>query len=302
MKPSLAIIIVIIILAVAGVAYWAYAPKAQAPTTTASSTATTQNVVTYSCDSSKTINATYGTNSVKIVLSDGRTFNLPHVESGSGIRYEQGSGTAQDVQFSSEGDNAFLMENNVMTYSNCVAGTSSATTSGNVMLKSYTDQGKTFTFNYPNAFTLSGGGVGYTQDWMLNSTAMGLVLAKLTVPSSLQPKTNFNEATLTVGTSADATAVSQCLTNVNGLPSTKSTVTINGVQYTKIVYSDAAAGNRYDTTSYRTVRNNQCYVIEYTIHYGNIDNYPADSGIKAFNESQVQNLLEQVVQSFKFLS
>jgi membrane-bound inhibitor of C-type lysozyme len=261
-------------------------------------------IVSYLCDNKKIIAAQFSSNNVIMALSDGRSFVLPQTLSGSGIRYEEGSGTSQDVVFVSEGDNAFLTENGSTTYNNCVVNSTPTSTTAqagaNGSSSIFTDQGKTFSFNYPSQFTVSGGGVGYTQSWMQNSTSSGLVLAQLSIPGSFESNTNFGDAKLTVGTSPDPASVLNCLTQTNGNKATTSTVAINGTQFTKITYGDAAAGNRYDVTSYRTVRNSQCYAVEYTIHYGNIENYPTGT-VSAFNESTVQNVLEGIVQSFKFL-
>jgi membrane-bound inhibitor of C-type lysozyme len=311
--PLLAVGIIVILLIVAGAVYFVATPHATAPTsptatsTAASTTGSTpqnQNTALYTCDAGKTItanflNSTLPASSVMLVLSDGRSFSLPQVMSGSGIRYEEGAGTSKDIQFSSEGDNAFLSENGTITYNNCVAGTT--TTSGTA--KSFTDQGKTFTFTYPSAFAISGGGVGYSTDWMVNATTSGLLLVKATLPSSFEPKTNFADATFTVGTSPDPTAVAECLTvaESGGSAPQKSTVTINGVPYAKFITNDAGAGNLYETTSYRTVRNNQCYAIEYTIHSSQLANYPPSAGISAFDQARVVSALESIVQSFKFL-
>jgi membrane-bound inhibitor of C-type lysozyme len=304
--PYFAIIVIIVLLIIAGgIYFYATANKAVAPTTTATSTAMTQSVVNYSCDNG-TINATYfipadttATGTVALVLSDGRSLTLPQTISGSGIRYETGEGSAQDVVFSSKGDNAFLTENGSTTYNNCVAGTSAVSGSGT---QSFTDQGKTFTFSYPSAFKISGGGVGYSMDWMVNATTSGMLLVKATLPNTFEPKTNFANATLTVGTSADPTALAECMTYADGGNGVqKSSVTSNGVTYEKFVTSDAGAGNFYQTTSYRTLRNSQCYVVEYTIHSSNIDNYPPSAGITAFDQAKVQSALESIVQSFRFL-
>ncbi len=264
---------------------------------TPNTAAPSANIVSYACDGGKTIAATYASSSVAIALSDGRSLTLPQTVSGSGIRYEQGAGTNQDVVFWSKGDNAFLTENNVTTYDNCVAGTT--TTQGGTA--TFTDQGKTFSFAYPTIFTVSGGGVGYTQSWMQNATTSGLILAQLHIPRSFEPKTNFAEALFTVGTSADPDAVKTCLTAPGGSMVTSSQITINGITYTKITYGDAGAGNFYDTTSYRVVRNNQCYAIEYTIHSTNIGNYSPDQGILPFDKQKVQTILENMVHSFTFL-
>jgi hypothetical protein len=155
-------------------------------------------------------------------------------------------------------------------------------------MKTFTDSSGTFRFMYPGMFSLTGSDAGYTNDWSSGSAQLGLVLAQVTIPQSFQPKTNFADARFTVGTSADAAAVKDCLTETNGSTSQKPVpVTINGVPYTKLTY--------------RTVRNNQCYAIEYTIHSANIGNFSPDQGITAFDHAKVQGALEDIVQSFRFL-
>lgn len=289
------IIVLVVIVAFGAYAYTHRAPVAGTITATAS----------YLCRDGKTIDATYTANNVALTLSDGRYLTLPQVISGSGIRYEQGAGTSNDVAFLSKGDNAFLLENDTQTFADCVAnaatGAASTTTSGST--KTFTDTGKTFSFSYPNNFTVSGGGVGYSQSWMVNATTSGLTLAKATLPRAFQPNTNFSEATLTVGTSADPSAIATCLTyNPSGGPvRAAQKVSINGTAFTKFSSSDAGAGNRYETTSYRTLRNNQCYALEYTIHSTNIGNYDPSQGVKEFDQTSVQNALDGVVNSFKFL-
>ena len=305
---QLALGIIILAILAAALVYFLSILKAEAPTTTATSTpssaasSATPNV-TFSCDTGSMV-ATFASSTLMLSLSDGRTFTLPQVESGSGIRYETGAGTSNDVAFESEGSNASLMENGKTTYANCVAGTTTTTgTTGSESsgMKTFTDQSNTFTFSYPSTVTISGGGVGYTQDWMVNATTSGLILAKATLPASVEPKTNFQGATLTVGTSADPNALAQCTTySESGGELQKSQVTINGVTYEKFVTSDAGAGNFYNTTSYRTLRNNQCYAIEYTVHTTNIDNYSPDQGITAYDPSKVDTVLDAIVESFKF--
>ncbi len=265
----------------------------------ASSTAS-QNTVTYLCTGGSNITATYASSSVALVLSDGRYFTLPQVISGSGIRYEEGASTTNDIIFWSEGENAFLMENNQPTYNNCVGGTiSTSTQSGGMSV--FTDQGETFSFQYPSTFPPSDGGIGYTQGWMYNSTTTGLILATVTIPKSFEPNTNFAGAEFTVGTSPDPKAVSSCLSlqNPNGITPTQ--VTINGITYTAFSYTSAGVGNFYAVTSYRTIHNNQCYAIESLIHSTDINNYPPGQ-VSQFNGGEIQTLLQQIMQSFKFLS
>lgn len=250
----------------------------------------------YLCRDGKTIEAVFTDESVTLTLSDTRAFVLPHAVSGSGVRYEENG-----VAFIGKGNNAFLQEDGVTTYEDCVATASPATTTTDGR-QQFTDNAGTFSFTYPDSVTVSGGDVGFTQSWMVNATSSGLVLAKAVLGKSFQPDTNFSEATFTVGTSPDPSAVETCLTyNPSGGPAeAPTTQTINGTTYTVFHSLGAGAGNRYDTTSYRTIRNNQCYAVEYTIHSTVLENYPPERGITAFNEEAVRSVMEGIVQSFRF--
>lgn len=258
----------------------------------------TPTTVTYACEPGSIV-ATYRDAEVAITLSDGRSFTLPQAVSASGIRYEQGAGTEQEYLFASKGDNAFFMENGKSTYDNCVAN-STPTESQNGM-KTFTDSGKSFQFHYPEDLAVTGGGVGYSTDWSFGTASLGMLLAKVSVPKTFEPKTNFSEARFTVGTSADPQAVHDCLAAPQGSSAAPVTVTINGTSYTKFVSGDAGAGNFYETTSYHALRDSQCYAIEYTIHSTNLGNYSPDQGISAFDKAKVQAVLESMVQSFRFL-
>jgi Predicted periplasmic protein len=265
----------------------------------ASTTPMTLNTtVQYSCVEGA-FTALFTDGQATLTFPGGRTLILPQAVSGSGVRYE-----ANGVAFIGKGSDAFLTENDKTTYTDCVA---SASNSGGMSgdtgagLKTFADASKTFQFMYPSMFTVTGGGVGYTLDWMNGSSQNGLVLARVTIPKSYQPNTNFSDARFTVGTSADPDAVKTCLTEGNGNPVQATKVTIKGIEYSKMAFNDAGAGNRYETTSYRALKNGQCYVVEYTIHSTNIGNYPTDSGITEFDNAAVQRVLDGMVQSFTFL-
>lgn len=250
------------------------------------------NIVNFYCQEGN-LKAQFGKNYVVLTFSDKTNTLLPQATSGSGIRYEMGSTT-----FIGEGDNASLMENNVQTYTNCLAG-NQITKNG---INTYTDLSKTFSFSYPNQFVLSGGNFGYSQDWEVGTTNLGLLLAVVNIPRTFfTEKTNFSEAKFTVGTSADPDAIKNCLTYNNGNTGTSSEITVNNRKFTKIQFGDVGAGNYYDTTSYRTIYDNQCYAIEYTIHSSNIYNYSPDQGVKEFDKAKVTSVLEGIVQSFKFI-
>jgi membrane-bound inhibitor of C-type lysozyme len=288
-------IVIVALIGIIGYSFIHSGPKLNAPLPTPPAVipvvTSTEN---YSCDGGTTIVAAYSSQAVQLTLSDGRTLNLPQTTSADGARYEQGN-----IAFVTSGDQAYLQENNATTYNNCIVNNGNTVSNG---MKSFTDQGKTFTFEYPAAFMVSGGGIGYTESWKTDSdSTLGLILATINVPQGYEPNTNFGDATFTVGTSSDPAAVKSCLADTTGDNPTSTTATINGVNYTKITTEDAGAGQRYLTTSYRTVQNNQCYAIEYTIHYADLENYGPGSGVTAFDQQKITSALDSIVQSFKFL-
>ena len=76
----------------------------------------------YVCADSKTINATFNNGeepSVDLVLSDGNKMTLPRVESASGGKY---ANEDQSIVFWNGGNDAYLEENAVKTYTNCTTG------------------------------------------------------------------------------------------------------------------------------------------------------------------------------------
>jgi membrane-bound inhibitor of C-type lysozyme len=258
----------------------------------------------YSCDAAASIAASYTSNSAILKLSDGRTLTLPQIISADGAQYQEGN-----ILFVTKGDQAFLQENGpsntsgqvpTSTYTNCLTGTSGTTADG---MKTFTDQGNTFSFSYPTGFVIAGGGIGYTEDWKKTTDGtLGLILATINVPATFEPTTNFADAKLTIGTSSDPKAVKSCLVAVSGNGTVKSATTINGIKYEKIITSDAGAGQRYETTSYRTIQNSQCYAIEYTIHSSALSNFDPATGVKAFDHAKIEAALLGIVQSLTFLT
>ena len=137
----------------------------------------------------------------------------------------------------------------------------------------------------------------------MNANAPGIKYFTLTVPRAFEPQTNFVDATLTVGASANNTAVAQCLTpDQSGGPATAtSSATINGINFTVFKSTGAGAGNYYETTSYRTLHAGECYAVEYTVHSGQIANYPASYNLQPFNEQQIDSVMQNIVGTFKFM-
>lgn len=160
-----------------------------------------------------------------------------------------------------------------------------------------TYHGATFQFSYPQDMALDATPI---DAWKIHTPHPGTVLASLTIARTTQPNTNFSEAWLSVSSNADTQAVQECLVGVNMEGPVTTTTTINGTEFKKFSFSEGAAGNYYATTSYHTIDNGACYVVEYTIHSTNIDNYDPSQGITAFNTQMVTTPFESIVNSFRF--
>src|SRR3990167_5911453 len=74
-------------------------------------------VANFTCSGGKSIQATFAGDNVSLVLSDGRKLSLPHALSADGARY---ANTNESFVFWNVVNTAFIEENNVQTYSNCV--------------------------------------------------------------------------------------------------------------------------------------------------------------------------------------
>ncbi len=74
-------------------------------------------VANYNCSDGKTIQATFSGDNVNLILSDGRKLSLPHAMSADGARFANAN---ESIVFWNVGNTAFIEENNVQTYANCI--------------------------------------------------------------------------------------------------------------------------------------------------------------------------------------
>lgn len=145
-----------------------------------------------------------------------------------------------------------------------------------------------------------------SMDWRLDASGTpGEKMLTITIPKIFEPQTNFSDATLTVGKSANAAALADCLQpDQSGGPAganpATSTVNINGAAFWVFKFASAGAGNYYETTSYRTIHAGACYAVEYTIHSNQIANYPASYNLQPFDEAMVSDVLSRMVGTFNF--
>ncbi|MFA5876973.1 MAG: MliC family protein [Candidatus Paceibacterota bacterium] len=71
----------------------------------------------YQCRDGKSVYAVYVEGAVKLELSDLRARTLPQTVAGSGARYATLNG---GFVFWSKGDTAFIQENNILTFTDCI--------------------------------------------------------------------------------------------------------------------------------------------------------------------------------------
>lgn len=128
MKKNILYIFIVIIFVILGMWYFVEERKIDSTNLI--------NKVSYNCSGNKTIEATFykgetepvspgeppiHTGSVKLILSDGRNFDLQQTISADGGRYANGD---ESFIFWSKGDTAFINEDNKTTFSDCILNSS----------------------------------------------------------------------------------------------------------------------------------------------------------------------------------
>ncbi len=123
-------------------------------------------------------------------------------------------------------------------------------------------------------------------------------LARVDLPRNDFADTNLGEAAFIVGASSTEKAQSICLEKSPIENKQDSDLTIDGITFKVFEGTDVGAGNLYQSTSYRTVRNNTCYEAVLLLHSGNIFNYPTGE-VEEFNQQEALGQLEAILNTFK---
>lgn len=163
----------------------------------------------------------------------------------------------------------------------------------------YVDPADRFRFAHASGLAVSADSTSLGSGWRVDATTNGVLLAQVTIPRESQPNTNFAGAKLTVGKSADPAAVRECSREAPGEQVRTATVSLHGRTFTALAFSEAAAGNFYETTSYRTVEKGECWAVEYTVHSTNLANYSPDQHVSAFDRAKVAGELDAMARSFE---
>lgn len=247
------------------------------------------NSAQFSCDADKTIQADFYKDKVRLVLSDGRTLDLPQAVSASGARYADAAGT---TVFWNKGDTAFVTEGSDtnQTFANCevvVPGAPART--------SYASSTMGISLKYAPDFRMA---PSYQYTGFPKKPISGV---KLLIPDTMATGTNLSSFDTGVSVeqlprAKNCTADIFITQNVKPMP-----VAINGVAYTVATTSDAAVGNRYEETVYALTDSKPCTAVRYFLHYAAIENFDPEA-VKAFDRDAIMAAFDKIRDSVRLTS
>ncbi len=122
-------------------------------------------------------------------------------------------------------------------------------------------------------------------------------LALQFIDSKSLDDTNLIEAYFLFGSSNDPGLVKSCTQPVSlgGEETVTGEVNVNGVSFTRSESAGLGAGNIYEETYYRTVKDGYCYEVTFLMHSANIGNYAPDSGIREFDRDLLTRKMEGIL-------
>ncbi len=253
--------------------------------------------VSYICNGYKTIKAAFykgepkpavpgqppvPTGSAKLVLSDGRSLDLPQTLSADGVRYANAD---ESFVFWSKGNGALVLENNAeKSYIGCLAEAPDPGGLPGV----YHDAAAGFSIRYPSDYAVD---PAYSYQGLGPGKGIGGV--KFTIPAALAKGTNLSS--FDTGVSVEAIpAVQDCNAGLflDGAAAPKR-VTSHGVSYSLATTTQGAAGNRYEEDVWAIPGTNPCVAVRYLIHSTVLGNYPAGT-VSAFDQAGLTRQFDKI--------
>lgn len=257
------------------------------------------NEVQYLCKDGKSIKADYfegeiievqpdempiPTGEVKVVLSDGRELILPQTISASGVRY---ANEDDSIIFWSKGNGAFLLEDDVQTYSGCIIVSEDPGGLSSI----YLDNEGEFLLRYP---------AGYRVDTEYKYSALGpgkeIEGTKFIIPESISEGTNLSS--FDTGISIEMIPIVE---NCNAGLFLQENIEIEEKVEDETIYSfatsvEGGAGNRYEEQVWVMPTIHNCVAVRYFIHSTNIENYP-EGEVSEFNKDTLLSQFDKIRRS-----
>jgi membrane-bound inhibitor of C-type lysozyme len=293
-KNFIFIFLIVIVIILAGVGIWSVIKgNKNSSFSSFSSSSSPIAQVTYICNSDKTIDAAFykgetipvepgeppiPSGSIKIILSDGRNFDLPQTISADGVRY---ANSDESFVFWSRGNGALVLEDNVeKSYIGCVI----LVKDPGGLPKVYLDGTVGFSVRYPADYSAD---ASHKYQNLGPGEEIGGV--KFTIPSGLANGVNLSS--FDTGVSIEVIPATQdCNAGLFLYDDVDvQTITDNGTEYSYASTDGAAAGNRYEEEVFALPGTNPCIAVRYFIHSMNIGNYPEGT----ISEFDRQALLDQ---------
>ena len=322
---SLAVLIVVILIGTF-IFYRLDIQPAVAPTNsneqTASSTEASASDHTYifNCNDGKSITATFHLPQdkfVSLVLSDGRSMDLPHAISADGARY---ASQDESIVFWNKGDTAFIQENGTTTYENCITGGSVSENNSNITssgaVSTYTNDQYGFELTYPGDLQPEYKFKQYynlPKTWRVSAPEGDNGEAVVSIPvfridnqgangsAEGKPYQLYFDAEVRVGVSSSTESVADCYKTDPGYTTQKVTdVEINGLTFKKFDFSGAGMMQYVQGESYRIIHNGTCYAVE-AVKTGS--SYRDDSMKPGIPDSTLDSYLieaNNIAQRFRF--
>lgn len=165
-----------------------------------------------------------------------------------------------------------------------------ATTTPNGEMRQYQNSTHGFTFRYPNTVRVRVPDVE-NSDQSTDRPIVSFVLPK-------KVGTNLSEAVVNVYVSGTKNAVDRCgAVRTDMGEQALGSASFGGITFTVFSSTGVAAGNFYETHSYRAAANGYCFEIDERMHSTSIDNYEPGT-VQEFNRVSTLAELESIARSF----
>jgi len=300
MKKVITILVIILVIIIIGVGLCIWYINSRVEENNQPSGSTPPSPIAeanYICNEGKTIAAAFykgepkpvepgqppiPTGSVKIVLSDGRSFDLAQTISADGSRY---ANSDESFVFWSRGNGALVLENNEeKSYIGCIV---EADDPGGLP-KVYSDGVVGFSIRYPADYSLNA-----SYKYQALGPGKDISGVKFTIPASLTTGTNLSS--FDTGVSVEfIPAVQDCKASLFlGNTVNVQTITDNNIEYSFASTAQGAAGNIYEENVWAIMSTNPCIAVRYFIHSTNIGNYPTGSVVE-FDKASLINQFDSI--------